>query len=394
MPARILIVLAAVIIALSAIGGAAYAGRAAADTSIVSDPPVADLDLNALLGSGDPNKRVIETAYEQVEHSYYEPVNPQLMVDGETKALNCLITDCVKRPATAGKGPLTAGRATGSSVHDLALMESAIDAVDTHDPNAGNRNQVTDAALGGMLEGLGDPYTTYLNADAIRALDEDLNGGNFGGIGVFIGKDPKTGAYLVDPIEGNPAIRAGIRSGDSILAVNDRPTTGLAIDDVMRLIEARAAASLRCAETSYRSDRDDSGNARRRTRPVGAREDRDGFSYVDLSEFGQTSATRCAPRSSRRRNKASEAIFSTCATTAAACSMRPSTSRPGDPPGPDRLDDRPRRTPRDPLGDGSRHRPLAAGRAGQQIHRQRVGDHRRGAPRRPPRHARRHQDVR
>ncbi len=60
-----------------------------------------------------------------------------------------------------------------------------------------------------MLGGLGDPYTTYLSADAIRALDEELKGGNFGGIGVYIGKDPKSGAILVDPIEGNPAIRAG-----------------------------------------------------------------------------------------------------------------------------------------------------------------------------------------
>ena len=85
MPARIRLLLAVAIVALSALGGAAYAGRAAADTSVVTDRPVADLDLNGLMGSGDPDKRVIETAYEQVEHSYYEPVNPQLMVDGETK---------------------------------------------------------------------------------------------------------------------------------------------------------------------------------------------------------------------------------------------------------------------------------------------------------------------
>ena len=46
MPARIRLLLAVVIVALSALGGAAYAGRAAADSSIVTDRPVADLDLN------------------------------------------------------------------------------------------------------------------------------------------------------------------------------------------------------------------------------------------------------------------------------------------------------------------------------------------------------------
>lgn len=291
MPARIRLVLAAVIIAVSAVGGAAYANRAAADPSIVSDRPVADLDLNALLGGADAN-RLIATAYEQVEHSYYQPVDPQLMVDGETKALNCLITDCAKRPDMAGKGPLTAGRATGSSVHDLALMERAVDTVDARYPKAGKPSQVTDAALSGMLAGLGDPYTTYLNPDAIRALDEDLNGGNFGGIGVYIGKDPKTGAFLVDPIEGNPAIRAGIRPGDSIVAVNDQPTAGLAIDDVERLIRGPrgTVVSLRVkrhasnAIATIRVTRDVVHVPSVRAKI----EDR--FSYVRLSDFGQTSA--------------------------------------------------------------------------------------------------------
>src|SRR5271154_5563370 len=136
MPARIRLILAVLIVALSAWGGAAYAGRAAADTTIVTDRPVADLDLDGLLGAGDADKRVIETAYEQVEHSYYEPVDPQRMVDGETKALNCLITNCVRWPASAGKGPLASGHATGSSTHDLALIESAIDAVNAHYPQA------------------------------------------------------------------------------------------------------------------------------------------------------------------------------------------------------------------------------------------------------------------
>src|ERR1039458_8365479 len=98
MPARIRLLLAAVIVALSAWGGATYAGRAATDTSVVTDRPIADLDLNALVGSGDPDKRVIETAYQWVEHSYYEPVDSQRLVDGETKALNCLITDRKSTP--------------------------------------------------------------------------------------------------------------------------------------------------------------------------------------------------------------------------------------------------------------------------------------------------------
>ncbi len=292
MPARIRLLLAAAIVALSALGGAAYANRAAADTSIVTDRPVADLDLNALIGSGDADKRVIQTAYEQVEHSYYEPVDAQRMVDGETKALNCLITDCVKKPNTIGKGPLAPGKATGSSAHDLALIESAIDAVNANYPRAGSKAHVTEVALGGMLGGLGDPYTTYLNASAMRALDEELKGGNFGGIGVYIGKDPKSGAILVDPIEGNPAIRAGVRTGDAIVAVDNQPTAGQPLDVVEQRIRGPRGTVVALRVKRH------TGNAVvtiHVTRdvvhvPSVRAKIEDGFSYVRLSDFGQTSA--------------------------------------------------------------------------------------------------------
>jgi carboxyl-terminal processing protease len=291
MPGRIRILLAAAIVVLSAWGGATYAGRAAADTSVVTDRPIADLDLSTLVGSSDPDKRVIETAYQQVEHSYYEAVNAQLLVDGETKALNCLITDCVKRPRTIGHGPLTAGRATGGPAHDLALIESAVDNVNAHYPSAGTKAQITEVAVGGMLGGLGDPYTTYLSAAAIRSLDEELKGGNFGGIGVYIGKDPKSGAILVDPIEGNPAMRAGLHTGDAIVSVDNQPTAGQALDDIMKRIRGPRGTVVALGVKRH------TGNVItiRVTRdvvhvPSVRAKIEDGFSYVRLSDFGQTSA--------------------------------------------------------------------------------------------------------
>jgi carboxyl-terminal processing protease len=292
MPARIRYLLAAAIVAISAFGGALYAGHAGADASIVTDRPVADLDLTAFAGSGDANKRVIETAYEQVEHSYYEPVDDQRLVDGETKALNCLITDCAKHPNVAAAGPLTPARATGAPEHDLALIESTVDAVAQRYPHVGSRAQITDVAVGGMLGGLGDPYTTYLTQDAIRALDEELKGGNFGGIGVYIGKDPKTGAVLVDPIDGNPAIRAGVRTGDAILAVDDQPTAGMPLDEVERRIRGPRGTVVALRVRHH------AGNeiaTIRVTRdvvhvPSVVAKIENGYSYVRLSDFGQTSA--------------------------------------------------------------------------------------------------------
>jgi carboxyl-terminal processing protease len=284
--------LAAAIVALSAFGGAVYAGHAGADASIVTTRPIADLDLTAFTGSGDADKRVIETAYEQVQHSYYEPVHAQLLLDGETKALNCLILSCFKHPKVALSGPLTPGHATGAPDHDLALIEGAVDTVAQRYPQAGSRSQVTDVAVGGMLGGLGDPYTTYLSQNAIRALDEELKGGNFGGIGVYIGKDPKTGAVLVQPIDGNPAMRAGVRIGDAILAVDGRSTAGMALDEIERRIRGQRGTVVALRVKHHAGNQIATILVTRDVVHVPSvlAKVENGFSYVRLSDFGETSA--------------------------------------------------------------------------------------------------------
>ena len=289
MQARIRLILAAVLVALSAVGGAAYAGRAAAESSTVSDRPVADLNLNVLMGSTDPNRRVIETAYEQVQHSYYEPVDTQRLVSGETKALNLLINSSTHGKLNAD-GPLKAGHATGDSSHDLAMIESSVESAEKTYPKVADKTRFTDAAVTGMLAGLGDPYTTYLSADAIRALNEELKGGNFGGIGVYIGKD-KSGAVLVDPIDGNPAARAGVRTGDAILAVDGKSIAGLPIDDVERRIRGERGTIV-ALRVKHHTGGIATINVTRDIVyvPSVRAKMEDGFSYVRLGDFGSNSA--------------------------------------------------------------------------------------------------------
>jgi carboxyl-terminal processing protease len=291
MPTRFRLLLAAAIVALSAFGGALYAAHAGADASIVTDRPIAQLDLTAF-APADADKRLIETAYAQVLHSYYEPVDAQRLLDGETSALNCLIVNCVAHPKTAGKGPLVAGHATGAPQHDLALLEHTVDSVTQQYPHLASKEIVTDVAVGGMLGGLGDPYTTYLNQDAIRQLDDLLKGGDFGGIGVYIGKDPKTGAILVQPIEGNPAIRAGVRPGDAIVAVDAKPTAGMSLDEIEHRIRGPRGSVVALL---IKHDNVKTPATIRIMRdvvhvPSAHAEIRDGFSYVRLNDFGQTSA--------------------------------------------------------------------------------------------------------
>jgi carboxyl-terminal processing protease len=98
------------------------------------------------------------------------------------------------------------------------------------------------AAVKGMVDALNDPYTTYLDPEAYR-LNITNQQGSFGGIGATVGvRDGQI--IIVAPIPGTPAEKAGIRSGDAILAVNGESTNGLSIEEVVLRIRGQEGTSV------------------------------------------------------------------------------------------------------------------------------------------------------
>jgi carboxyl-terminal processing protease len=91
-----------------------------------------------------------------------------------------------------------------------------------------------DGAARGLLEALGDPYTRYLDGKAFREFREGVQG-IFFGIGIFI--DIREGHLIVvQPIDGTPAARAGLRAGDRIQRINNVPTDGMALQEAVSKI--------------------------------------------------------------------------------------------------------------------------------------------------------------
>lgn len=83
-------------------------------------------------------------------------------------------------------------------------------------------------AIKGMVESLGDPHSMYMDAKTYKEFMIETEG-SFGGVGIVVGsKDKKL--LVVSPIEGTPGDKAGIKSGDEIVAIDGQATKDIPLD--------------------------------------------------------------------------------------------------------------------------------------------------------------------
>lgn len=98
-----------------------------------------------------------------------------------------------------------------------------------------DEQQLTYSAIRGMLVALDDPFTRFLEPDEYKKMKEE-NDGNFTGIGAQLDTNSKGEVYIAEPLPNTPAMRAGVKTNDVILAVNGKVIKGMDILDVVKLI--------------------------------------------------------------------------------------------------------------------------------------------------------------
>ena len=96
-------------------------------------------------------------------------------------------------------------------------------------------------AISGMLSGL-DPHSAYLDADAFRELQVGTQG-EFGGLGIEVGMEDGF-VKVVAPIEDTPAARAGIKAGDLIIKIDEKPTKGMTLNDAVKLMRGKPRSKI------------------------------------------------------------------------------------------------------------------------------------------------------
>lgn len=101
-----------------------------------------------------------------------------------------------------------------------------------------DKSGAVNAAISGMMDYLGDKYTSYLNSEDTKELNK-LLAGSYKGIGISI-----SNGVIVDVFDDTPAQKAGLQPGDKILSINNKDVSSLSGEELSSLIKSSADITL------------------------------------------------------------------------------------------------------------------------------------------------------
>ena len=201
--------------------------------------------VNAALPRHYQEKRIFYDALSIVLNKYITPVGNWSLLEGSIKGLLILGDEKLVLKSDAEQIQVTiADQETIQFNKDeidhnaIALVDSMstiFDALFEQFPQL-DTTKVIHAAITGMIATL-EPNSYFIEPEDLKRLQAQ-NKGVFGGIGLEI--TIRNGQiYVVSPYEGTPAFQAGLLPRDQIVAVDERPTSGLRMIEVSERIRGK-----------------------------------------------------------------------------------------------------------------------------------------------------------
>lgn len=99
------------------------------------------------------------------------------------------------------------------------------------------------AAIQGLASAYKDPYTVFFPPVEAKAFADEVSGA-FEGVGMEVGQKQNQ-LVVIAPLKDTPAYKAGILAGDKILKIDDKETTGMAVEDAVKLIRGKGGTTVK-----------------------------------------------------------------------------------------------------------------------------------------------------
>lgn len=120
--------------------------------------------------------------------------------------------------------------ATADTYRQLNLFGDVFEKIRNDYVEKPDEAKLIEAAINGMLSSL-DPHSSYMNAKAYGDMQVQTKG-KFGGLGIEVTEEDGV-IKVVTPIDDTPAAKAGIRSGDVIIGIDDENVQGMTLDQAV-----------------------------------------------------------------------------------------------------------------------------------------------------------------
>lgn len=152
-----------------------------------------------------------------------------------------------KQETVAADVPLTPAQKLESEnkkYQSLEAFAKALNILESQyvDPKSSNPSELMEKALKGLASEL-DPHTVYFTPKQYAEFSSDTSG-KFGGVGVIV--NPANGRLeIVEIIDNSPAMRAGLKPGDVITAIDDNQVTAKTMEQVLSKMRGPVGSSIK-----------------------------------------------------------------------------------------------------------------------------------------------------
>lgn len=138
--------------------------------------------------------------------------------------------------------PFTKEGKDGNLDENFETIKQAYELIDQHYIEDVKDDQLLEGAIQGMLETLDDPYSSYMNTEAMKRFNEQIQS-SFQGIGAEVSMTEGK-VTIVAPIKDSPAEKAGLRPNDQILKVDDEKLEGLDLNEAVEKIRGEKGSEV------------------------------------------------------------------------------------------------------------------------------------------------------
>src|SRR6266513_2064636 len=190
-----------------------------------------------------------------------------------------------------GGSAVSKGTDSGATYEQLRLFTEVLSIVQNQYVDEVPPKDLIYSAIKGTLRGL-DPHSSFLDPESYREMQVETSG-SFGGLGIEITlKDDVL--TVVSPIDGTPAYRVGLQTGDRIVKIDGLSTKDMQLPDAVKRMRGKPGTkvTISVVREGWMEPKDyDIVREQIRVQSVRTHDLGNGVAYIKLRQFQEQSPT-------------------------------------------------------------------------------------------------------